>query len=387
MSSTANSIWKQHIELLDMQGLIITPLIRQALFAVDIQDFVENIYIKDLDDVASSDKPFRPSINRLQILANMLHERPVAFSYGQGNPPNRHLLPEPLLITMLEALEVERGMRACEIGSRTGYVLALLSEMVGTARNVCGVCVDSAQRWPTQRSLAKAGFSSAEVRTIVDGLVSARPFDRILVTVGCEDVHPEWLVALRQGGTILVPMRHGFHYPILRVFMKGHTVLARVVGDAGRSIDSVGSKNHLGSQTEHSIDSCGLGLNKTRLFTNESTASIYDFLFYLAVTVPDFRLLRVSNGDNIPTFVPGLDRGTMGCAYINLPSEEVFGNSDGIRSIEDMKSDWLNIGSPCKSDYEIEFRGHDEQIGREVLRDGRWVIDRAFHCEVISLTK
>ena len=114
-------------------------------------------------------------------------------------------MPQPFLVArMMMALELEPGMRVCEVGTGSGYAAAILSRLAGE--------VYSCERF---RSLARAAQERFEA--IGAGNVTARwadgldlsgeagVFDRVLVQASIGDVPRTLITALRPGGLVMFP--------------------------------------------------------------------------------------------------------------------------------------------------------------------------------------
>lgn len=137
-------------------------------------------------------------------------DHPVSIGLGQT-------VSQPYMVAlMLEALLVRPGMRVLEVGSGSGYVLALLAAMgarafgiewhPGLARRLADNC-------------QAAGFPGIPLR-IGDGGHGWReeaPFDRILVSACCPAVPPPLLEQVAPGGMILAPVREGGGQALLRI--------------------------------------------------------------------------------------------------------------------------------------------------------------------------
>jgi protein-L-isoaspartate(D-aspartate) O-methyltransferase len=127
---------------------------------------------------------------------------------------------QPLLVArMLEHLELRPGMNVLEIGTGTGYNAALLAEIVGSGGIVCTVELQEDVAKTAEENLIGEGYGDVRVfcRDGYLGVAEAAPFDRIVATVGCTGLSPRWLKQLAPGGFMLLPLRHGFQYPLVRI--------------------------------------------------------------------------------------------------------------------------------------------------------------------------
>lgn len=109
-----------------------------------------------------------------------------------------------------EWLELQRGQRVLELGSGSGYLLALLAELVGPEGKVFGIDIDPHLTEEARRVLNRLSLGSrVQVRTgdARDGWPEESPFDRVVVSFAAppEEV-PAWQRQLAPGGVLLVPL-------------------------------------------------------------------------------------------------------------------------------------------------------------------------------------
>lgn len=142
-----------------------------------------------------------------------------------------------LVAWMLELLELEPERRVLEIGTGSGYNAALLAEL---GCIVTTVDVDPTLIEPARRRLRAVGHGEVVVleRDGDEGAPERAPFDRVVATVGCNDISPAWLAQLAPDGFVLAPLRHGRHDPLVRVTADGY----------GRYLGMAGFVSVLGSQ-------------------------------------------------------------------------------------------------------------------------------------------
>jgi protein-L-isoaspartate(D-aspartate) O-methyltransferase len=114
-----------------------------------------------------------------------------------------------IMATMLEQLDVRRGMDVLEIGAGTGYNAGLLAHLVGPEGSVVSVELDEPVAEEARRHLAAAGVDGVRV-VVGDGWLGSpardESFDRIEATVGVWEVSPHWIRQLRPGGVLVVPL-------------------------------------------------------------------------------------------------------------------------------------------------------------------------------------
>jgi protein-L-isoaspartate(D-aspartate) O-methyltransferase len=131
-----------------------------------------------------------------------------AFPIGYGQTISQ---PSTIAI-MLELLEPKQGQKILEVGAGSGYVLALLSEIVGKDGKVIGIerVPDLARR--AKNTLKNLGYKNIEV-VLADGskgLPEKAPFDRILISAACPEIPQALIEQLAPLGRIVAPVGSRF---------------------------------------------------------------------------------------------------------------------------------------------------------------------------------
>ena len=133
-------------------------------------------------------------------------DQPLSIGYGQT------ISAPSMVAIMMESLDLAPGQRVLEVGSGSGYNVALIAEIVGQEGKVVTIeRIDKLVRF-ADTNLKKTGYGWVQVAT-GDGTCGherGAPWDRILVTA-CAPEIPEPLIAqLKTGGKLGAPV--GKHY-------------------------------------------------------------------------------------------------------------------------------------------------------------------------------
>ena len=172
------------VDNLVTKGAIVSRQAREAFASVPRHLFVPNV------DVAAA-----------------YSDQPVFIRWDEGMPISSSTQPTMMAI-MVEQLRLEPGCRVLEIGAGTGYNAAILAHIVGESGHVVTVDIDRDIVDEAAGNLSNAGYRHVEAvcRDGFEGFAAGQPYDRIMVTVGAQDVSPHWVEQLRDGGIMVVPI-------------------------------------------------------------------------------------------------------------------------------------------------------------------------------------
>ncbi len=116
---------------------------------------------------------------------------------------------QPAIVAlMLQQLQLSPGLRVLEIGAGTGYNAALLAALVAPGGSVTSVDIDRQIVEEARAHLAAAGVTDVAVH-LGDGRQGwpqSAPFDRVLLTVGSDDIWPAWRDQLVESGLLVLPL-------------------------------------------------------------------------------------------------------------------------------------------------------------------------------------
>ncbi|MBI3623214.1 protein-L-isoaspartate(D-aspartate) O-methyltransferase [Candidatus Pacearchaeota archaeon] len=131
------------------------------------------------------------------------------LSYDDAALPIGHsqTISQPYTIaTMLSVLYLREGQKVLEIGSGSGYVLALLSEIVGPKGQVSGIEIIKDLYSNSKKTLAAYKNVKVYCQDGKQGLPLKAPFDRILISAALEEIPKEILSQLKEGGVLVAPI-------------------------------------------------------------------------------------------------------------------------------------------------------------------------------------
>ncbi len=112
-----------------------------------------------------------------------------------------------MIAIMLEEAELKQGMKVLEIGTGSGYNVALLAEIVGKANVV------TIERFPELvdwggGNLRRTGYDEVKV-VLGDGTLGYEqdaPYDCVMATAGAPRIPTPWILQTKVGGRIVAPI-------------------------------------------------------------------------------------------------------------------------------------------------------------------------------------
>lgn len=145
------------------------------------------------------------------------NETALAIGHGQT-------ISEPKVIAlMLSLLDVKKGQKILEIGSGSGYVLALLSEMVEYKGKVFGVEIIKELATKSRDNLIDYKNVRVSQKNGSQGLPEEAPFDRIIISAALRDIPETIMGQLKIGGVLVAPKGSRFEQEIVVIQRKSKT--------------------------------------------------------------------------------------------------------------------------------------------------------------------
>ena len=169
------------VRFLKDEGVLTSPAVEKALFAVDRKLFVP----QEFEDEAYEDYPL-----------------PIEGGQTISQPRT--------VVFMLELLEVQKGHKVLDVGSGSGWTTALLSHVVGERGKVIGVELLPELVKFGQKNLAKIHPTNAHIEQAGRkyGKLEEAPFDRILVSAATEEVPHILNDQLAPSGRMVIPVKN-----------------------------------------------------------------------------------------------------------------------------------------------------------------------------------
>jgi len=147
----------------------------------------------------------------------------TALPIGQGQT-----ISQPYTIAlMLSELNLKKGQKVLEAGSGSGYVLALISSIVGKSGKVFGLELINELAKKSKKSLV--GYKNTRVynKNGYKGLPEEAPFDRIILSAAIREIPKKLLEQLKDDGILVAPIGPRFEQKITVFQKKGNEIIKK----------------------------------------------------------------------------------------------------------------------------------------------------------------
>lgn len=146
------------------------------------------------------EKVLRENFIPANLLSRAYEDTALPIGYGQT-------ISQPYTIAMmLELLEIKKRQKILEVGSGSGYVLALLSELVGKEGEIFGI--ELVKELANNSKTKLRNYKNIKVfnKNGADGLEEHAPFNRILLSAATEKIPEKIIAQLKENGILVAPI-------------------------------------------------------------------------------------------------------------------------------------------------------------------------------------
>lgn len=127
-----------------------------------------------------------------------------------------------VMLSLLE-LKKDKAQKVLEIGSGCGYVLALLSEIVGKNGKVYGMELLKELAEKSKANLADYGNIIVYNKNGSEGLPEKAPFDSIIISAALSHIPEKIMGQLKNKGTIVAPKGSRFEQELVAIQRKSES--------------------------------------------------------------------------------------------------------------------------------------------------------------------
>ncbi len=174
---------------------------------------IEGRGIKDKKVIDALRKVPRHMFVPKQYASEAYNDHPVPIGYGQT-------ISQPYIVALMtELVDLQKGERALEIGTGSGYQAAILAEITDSVYSI-EIITELNNR--SVETLNELGYKNIKVKN-ADGYFGWKeyaPFDVIIVTAAAEHIPPPLIEQLNEGGKMVIPVGHPFQVQNLMLIEK-----------------------------------------------------------------------------------------------------------------------------------------------------------------------
>jgi protein-L-isoaspartate(D-aspartate) O-methyltransferase len=151
--------------------------------------------------------------------ARAYHDEPIPLGDDFTSISAPHMV-----ALQLELAKLKRGSNLLEIGSGSGYLLAVASAMVGPSGHLVGVEIDPGLANRSRATLAQLGVDATiRIRDGREPVPEGAVFDAVLVSCATSVLCPTWPAALVDGGRVIAPVGNAMGQTLVVYRRKGAT--------------------------------------------------------------------------------------------------------------------------------------------------------------------
>ncbi len=156
---------------------------------------------------------------------NFVPENVKKYAYEDTALPigKRQTISQPYTIaTMLSLLDLKPGQKVLELGSGCGYVLALISEIIGEKGQIFGVEIIKELAEKSKQNLGD--YKNVKIYNLdgSKGLEEKSPFDGILISAALSVVPKSILNQLKEEGIFVAPIGNRISQTIVAIQRKNN---------------------------------------------------------------------------------------------------------------------------------------------------------------------
>ncbi|MCI4356813.1 MAG: protein-L-isoaspartate O-methyltransferase [Thermoplasmata archaeon] len=142
-------------------------------------------------------------------------DEPVPLASGFATVSAPHMV-----AMQLEAAGVRPGRNLLEIGSGSGYLLAVAAPLAGPSAHLVGVELDPTLAAQSRHVLARLGVDATiRIRDGRESVPEGAVFDSVIVSFASPQLLPTWIAALSEGGRLVAPIGDA-HSQILTTYRR-----------------------------------------------------------------------------------------------------------------------------------------------------------------------
>ncbi len=363
------------------EGTLTSPLIEEAFNAVPRHVFMDQFYVHE--EMAVEREQWRlvqrPSQEDAAAwLETVYSNEALITAFDELDRPTSSSSAPGIMALMLEALDLHPGLRVLEIGTGTGYNLALLAHIVGDPQRVFSVELDAALAHQAQQKLdhVVGRGTTIHIGNGLEGYSQAAPYDRIIATGSYHKVPLPWLDQLQDGGVLVMDLKKMGILQLKKVGTK-RAAHGRFLAPSAfmelRESGRASTPNMLSLFSQYTRRPL---VQKMTLSQTEFDPALLEdthFAFLLQREFPHTLLLCIPRQEQIPLTFQLLDSASETLIVFRSTEQadtwkvDVRGALHTWERLYQMYQQWVNLGRPTVLEYRVDI----DEAGKQYVTISR----------------
>ena len=289
-----------------------------------------------------------------------------------------------IVLMMLQKLDLQEGQKVLEIGTASGWNAAMMSQLVGTNGQIFSIEILSELAAKAKAKIAQLNLQNVQLFD-GDGAVELyqESFDRIMFTVGSYDVPQNIFRSLKDGGLLLMVLKHRGPFDGLILFKKVGNHLESIENSICRFVPLKGA------YAMNELDDISLELLPIWERLKDKEVAKQDFWWgsnyqkqrinnlkisgissFLAITEPNFQLFKTDKHEMFFGLMEE-EHGSMAIWKDNQLT--AYGNEHAFNRLKKAFDLYFKLGMPSSSCLKIKVYPKEEAIK---LEENQWLIQR-----------
>jgi len=185
-----------------------------------------NHIVKDEDVLKAFERIKRENFVKPDYRSEAYRDEPLPIGYDAT-------ISQPTtIVMMLNALELRKGNNVLEVGSGSGYAVALIAEIVKPGKVVGTEIINELVEF-SKKNLAKEKIKNAKIVHTdgSKGYGKEAPYDRIIVSAGSYKIPEELIKQLKNKGIMVIPVGPEYGQKMVKIRKKGNKIETEDLGE------------------------------------------------------------------------------------------------------------------------------------------------------------
>jgi protein-L-isoaspartate(D-aspartate) O-methyltransferase len=294
----------------------------------------------------------------------------------------------PLVLRMLDMLQLQPGQTVFELGAGSGWNAALIGHLVGPEGRVFSLEIIPDVANDAANAVQKGGIKNVKIVTADggDGHLAGAPYDRVIFTAGAYDLPRAFHDQLKDGGLVMAVIKIEGGGDNLFVLRKTQDHFESVDSMSCAFVQLTGKYQNAGLEPaapETLPDWPELReVSRTRFWWagkgQESFAwRTMGIRFFLGISEPRFRAFKTEKAAVRPLDDHYFGLWNQEQRSLVLAKDDwliAYGNDSAREQLLAKVQQWVNLGMPAAPSFKLQVHRNDYPVER---RENQWIVKRS----------